>query len=325
MAINFPPTPKQMLQNTEQLACELFEILCINCQDFILIDNIEYHSRHCTVVKPEVLREEAEDLLKSVSNRISKLYTVIFGLSSAEGMGPGAKNYLIIMQRLCGRLVSVTEISHRDENAEVIQGLEALTKHLKTSHNLVIYLERLKALAKEQKGYLDELHFQQPPNKELTLEEQLAFYKNKSMILEDALKLTRKKENPFRSGVDEVVSDTGSRISGLISSSASSFDSTGEIETVELEAMVKSELTNPDDEQKLFYSQCLSIKLALSVEHAVQSVPIQSIYFKARDLRVPIKEWPDFIKNEILSRSEPRDAPRARGLKRRFFPSFENS
>lgn len=307
--------------DTDFINCELAEVLCINCQDFIGLDWIEVHSRECTFVRPEVLKHEAEDMLEGISNRISRLYNVLFALGTSSSMGPGAKNYLIIMQRLCGRLISVLELAHQSENQEVIQGLESLGKHVKSSHNLVIYLERLKALAREQKGYLDELQYNQQP-KEMTLEEQLLFYKNKSQILEDALKFTRtgpiaKEDN----AVEEVISDTGSR-TGIFSSASSSLDSTGEIEAYEFEVSSSQSSGNLEDEQKLFYSQCLSIKLALSIDHAVQTVPIQAIYNKAMELNLLMNEWPQFIRTEILSqagKNEP--AKRLRGIKRRFFPT----
>lgn len=311
--------PSQHTGDDEPLIGELLEVLCINCQDFISIDNIEDHSRDCTVVKPEVLKIESAGLLEGVKMRVSKLYNYLFSISNNGDVSPGEKNYLLIMQRICGRLISVTDLTHKNENTEVNSSLEALSRHVKKSACLVIYVERLRALAREQKTVLDEIEMETKKPKEMTLEEQLEFFKNKSQILEDALKLARNQHrDTMRNAVSEVESETSSRVSDATSYISSS-DNTSSYESLETDlAPPRLDFGEPDDEQKLFYSQSLSIKLALSARYNVESVPIYTIYSKAKEQRIPVNEWPQFIEAEILSNSGSRDKSKLKGLQRRF-------
>jgi len=313
--------PSQHTGDEDPLIGELLEVLCINCQDYIGIEAIEDHSRACTVVRPEVVTVESAGQLEAVKLKVSKLYNYLFTISNAGDVSPGEKNYLLIMQRNCGRLISVTDLSHKNENAAVLNDLETLSKHVKKSACLVIYVERLKGLAKEQKLVIDELELETQKPKEMTLEEQLAFYKNKSAILEDALKLARNQyKESNKQTVDEVMSETSSRISDT-GSMLSSLDYTATSHSSETETDIfpttKLDFGEPDDEQKLFYSQCLSIKLALSSHHNVENIAIYSIYAKAKAQRIPMSEWKEFIRSEILSKSDNR-ADSKRGLRRRF-------
>jgi hypothetical protein len=299
----------------EPLVGELLEVLCINCQDFIALDDIEAHSRNCMQVRPEVLRVEAGGQLEGVKLRVTKLYNYLFSVSTGGDVSPGDKNYLLIMQRLCGRLISITGLAHKSENTECLQGLESLTLHVKRNAHLTIYVERLRALAREQRTVLQELELESKQPKDMTLEEQLEFFKNKSQILEDALKLARAQFSSPQNAVEDINSDTNSRISDA-SSFLGSADATREFETDELESP-RDEIVEIDDEQKLFYSKCLAVKLALSAQYAVQSVPIQSIYAKAKATKVSMQNWDRFIREEILSRTRGRENTRG-GLRRRF-------
>jgi hypothetical protein len=145
-------------------------VLCINCQEFIEVDYIEVHSYECTVVKAEVLKVEAGGVLEAVKMRILKLYNYLFNISANFDVSPGEKNSYLIMQRICGQLISVTNVTHKTENQESLSGLESLCKHVKRTSQLVIYVERLRALAREQKAALEELELKARKSLEMTLE-----------------------------------------------------------------------------------------------------------------------------------------------------------
>jgi hypothetical protein len=293
------------------------EVLCINCQEFIEVDYIEVHSHECTVVKAEVLKVEAGGVLEAVKMRILKLYNYLFNISTNGDVSPGEKNTYLIMQRICGQLISVTNLTHKAENQESLSGLESLCKHVKRTSHLVIYAERLRALAREQKAALEELELKAKKSLEMTLEEQLEYFKNKAQILEGALKFASTQH--LASALDEVESEVSSRASEL-SVTTLGTDRTMDFDSLDGDLFARRlDYGDPDDDQKLFYSKCLSVKLELSAMHRFENVPIYSVYSKARTLGISRAEWDQFIRTELLSKANSRSQePLRTSLRRRF-------
>lgn len=298
---------------------ELAEVLCINCQDYVTVSFIEIHSRKCTVVRPEVARMETEGLLEGVKMRAYKLYNYLFRISSNGKITAGDKNNLLSMQRLLSRLISVADYTNLKENTEVLASLDSLVRHVRRSPHLVVYVERLRSLAREQKQVLDELAQEANKPKELTLEEQLEFFKSKSQILEDALKLTRiNLRESLKKAVEVVSSETQSRASESLSLN-SSLENLGTLETIEADSnLPRFDYLETDDEQKVFYSQCLTLKLHLAESYNVESVPIYSIYAKAKGQNVNKANWTSFITEEIISKAASLENSKGRGLRRRI-------
>jgi hypothetical protein len=151
----------------------------------------------------------------------------------------------------------------------------------------------------------------------MSLDEELVYLRNKAQLLEDAFKLA-KSHQEVHTLVSRINSATVSRRSEA-SSIATSLDNT--LMTEECDAEVLSplfEYGGADDEQKLFYSQCISIKLELSAHHNLESLPIYSMYCKAIAQNVPVKDWDQFIRAELMDRVGSREDLSRRDLKRRF-------
>jgi hypothetical protein len=179
----------------------------------------------------------------------------------------------------------------------------------------MIYIERLRALAREQKLVLNELDLQARQPRKMSLDEELVYFRNKAQLLEDALKLAKSHQEVQPTVLSRVNSATVS----LQSSLATSLDNTLITEESDDEILPPHlEYGGADDEQKLFYSECISIKLELSAHHNLESLPIYSMYCRAIAHNVPVKDWGQFIRAELMDRVEGQDDKAGRDLRRRF-------
>jgi hypothetical protein len=57
------------------------------------------------------------------------------------------------------------------------------------------------------------------------------------------------------------------------------------------------------DLKKHFYSQCLVIKLTYPQKSAAHQVPISQMFRQVVEQRIPVDQWPEFIKSRLLKAS----------------------
>lgn len=310
-ARHFPPLCSKENPKSEQFptsnggyAYELYDVLCINCQNYIGTDHIQAHSLIC-LSSTNDHKPPRDDYLAELSFKFTRLSSCLSNFKLNREISPGDLNSLLVMSRICDRLAFVKSHAQRDINVEALKAIEALARHVKNNFGLEIYVERLRGLAEDQKFALNELDSVADQAKYITLEEQLMYFKNKSQILADALKFARLNcKGTLRHAIEEVLSETS--LSNDLHS-VKGFESPS-IENTSLAEFIAPQLTS-SDEKRLFYSQCLSIKLALRRQHHIKNLPIFSIYSKALTLGIPVTHWADFITTEILAKAQPHSRP----------------
>jgi hypothetical protein len=189
------------------------EILCINCHDFVSTTDIEVHPRACLTVKEEVMQLQSLSPLDALRVRCGKLYDCLF--SRSEDELPGDKNYLMILQRLCSNINGVRGFADEPATKDVIAALNSITNYSQGSNVILIYTERVTALASEQQWILEELRFDEAKEQITTLRTQAEFFKQRSQQLQKALVAQNYGDGRTapKTFMDEVTSVLGSKLS----------------------------------------------------------------------------------------------------------------
>jgi len=298
---------------------DTIEVLCINCYDFVQTTDIEAHSRRCMTVKDEVMKFDLMSPMEALKIRCNKLYDFLFSKSSDEL--PGDKNYLMILQRLCSNIAGVRGIADEEITKDVIAALNSIINYSHGSNVVMVYSERVKALAVEQLLIIEELKFKEAKSQIDSLKNQVEYFKQRTQLLERAL-VSRNIDCSFNP-VEEVISDTGSVMStARLTSSVSQTPSEQGQSDIDIDEVMPKPVEEKDNLQKYFYSHCLAIKLQFADRSVANEVPISWLYSKAVNERIPANEWPVFIRRQIelaVKNSEgKRRRAQPRGLQRRF-------
>jgi hypothetical protein len=254
---------------------ESMNILCINCQEFISLLQIEEHSRTCVTISETVRRMDMYSPLVQVRFKLERLRDL---LSSLLNDRPGDSNYCSIFVRLIAKLLEVKETTDVDKNQQVSESLSSLLLGFKGSNALLIYGERLKALAYEQCLALREAMDDELPE-----------------VLQ-----TRQSHNaPSVRELKEIHSETSSVFSMNtdFTPSVSQYD---EAEPYLIEfSDAEDESLDKVDLQRYFYSQCLAIKLTYNSRSQAQYVSISKLYDEVKRLKLPLDRWTVFIRQEL--------------------------
>jgi hypothetical protein len=321
------PVKLQQLQgDTESDPVDTVEVLCINCLEFVSTTDIEVHSRACLTVKEEVLKLETLSPLDGLRVRCSKLFDYLFSKSEAEL--PGDKNYLMILQRLCSNINGVRGFVDEAVTKDVIAALNSIINYSQGSNVVLIYAERVKALASEQLWILEELRFDEAKEQITTLRTQVEFFKQRTQQLQKALVAQNYEDGGTapKTFMDEVKSDIGSKLSQRLGSLSGASSDLGNMD-MSLGDVMQQE-SESDNLKKYFYSHCLAIKLQYADQTLANEVPISWMYNKAVTDKVPANEWPVFIRNQIelasKSTAAGQKADPPRSIRRRF-KYFETS
>mmetsp|Transcript_1681 Transcript_1681/g.3600 ORF Transcript_1681/g.3600 Transcript_1681/m.3600 type:complete len:333 (+) Transcript_1681:2-1000(+) len=290
-----PTLPEDLLGAQEE---DSINILCINCQEFISVHNIEKHSKSCITISETVKRLDLYSPLVQVRFKLEKLRDLLNSLLNSR---PGDSNYNSIFLRLIGKLLEVKEATDAEKNKQVMEALSSLMVTFKGSSSLLIYGERLKSLAYEQMLALREVSEDKIPEVRIS-----ARPPQKSMAY---------------SQLNDIKSETSSVVSrGTDFTPASSRN--------EEQSMIEftEQFENPDevDLQRYFYSQCLAVKLTYNSRSLAQYVSISKLFDEAKRQRLPIEEWATFIRQELKAPERWLDQSKIRKSKHSQPKNFRN-
>jgi hypothetical protein len=271
------------------------DVLCINCQNMIKADLVQRHSQVCLVVLPSVLALEAGSHLRLLNFKTDKLKCALEAVD-AEGALPDSDMALVnrLIHLCVGLLLCQTE---PERCIDVGKEIETLLGNFTGGLAVRLYSERLRALAQE-KG--TELRAGESEDVEASLERHKVEAEQLKQQVEYYRKQTSSLQTQFaRNNVEEIDSQVGR---GSRHTSESQSDAEDDFETQERQVQTKSS----EELQRYFYSQCLQVKMTLSARDPAQAVPLPSLYQKAQLQKVPVDQWPDFIRTELLHNAVPR-------------------
>ena len=257
------------------------DAICVNCQEYISLDQIDSHSLTCVQPFTETSHEE-ETML-----RLRKLHRAI---SRRAKEAAGEK--LFVLLRLRELAAEALKLDHSKAELE-LDDLALSSLSMEGGVGCSVLARRLATL-------LSELQNAVPEGLTLTTENLLNHYnaeverqrrelrkwKAHAQVLE-ALAGTRV--------IDEVHSDVGSDADSAVSSQ-------GSVDVAEMkDAEEALQAVSEDQLRRYFYSQCLKMKLLLPKTHPGQKVLVSTLYEEARNL--PVARWRRFIKMQLESKA----------------------
>lgn len=288
-----PPPPRKGPLPLRNLEAVQLSVLCINCEEMVDVAYVEQHSQICTRISEEVRKaERSEDPLNPVHLRTTKLRLFLQHL--AEDSRSGERNYLMIMMRLLQQLANTPT----DESTqEVLKSLSSLIATFTGADSMLLFLERVRSLALEQANALNLLELQRKKNEIEDLRGQVQVQKQKVQIWQRTLLKARESAPPPQ--IDVLKSEAVSLKSG----SDSTFSLAVEDEAAgQLFAMPREDqLRDSEELKRAFFSQCLAVKMSMKPKDRAQIVSIPPLFEKAMTQKVPVEEWPEFIRKELSS------------------------
>jgi len=265
-------------------------VLCINCQNMIRADLVRRHSQVCLAVLPSVLALEAGNHLRLLDFKIDKLKCALEAVEAGEAL---PERDLALVNRfihLCvGLLLCATE---PERCFEIAKEIETLLQDFAGGLAARLYGERMKVLAQEKGA---ELRVGETEDVEASLERHKAEAEQLKQQVDYYRKQTSSLQTQFaHHNVEEIDSQVG-RGSHRTSESLSEPE-----EDLEVQEPQERETKSSEELQRYFYSQCLQVKMTLSARDPAQAVPLPSLYQKAQLQKIPVEQWSDFIKAELM-------------------------
>lgn len=265
------------------------DVLCINCQNMIRADLVQRHSQVCLAVLPSVLALEAGSHLRLLDFKIDKLKCALEAVEAGEGL---PEKDLALVNRFIHLCVGLLLCQTEPERCfDIEKEIATLLRDFVGGLAVRLYGERMKALAQE-KG--TELRAGETEDVEASLERHKAEAEQLKQQVDYYRKQTSSLQTQFaHHNVEEIDSQVGR---GSHRTSESLSDAEEDLEVPEHQGETKSS----EELQRYFYSQCLQVKMTLSARDPAQAVPLPSLYHKAQLQKIPVEQWSDFIKTELL-------------------------
>jgi hypothetical protein len=286
-----PPSRQGPLPIRHLLATHL-SVLCINCQETIDLVFVEAHSSICTRLSDEVQAAEAsEDPLKALYLRISKLRQFLQQLVEGDSLKPGERNYLTMGMRHLQQLAEVPTIG---ETREVLSALSSLLVTFKGSDSILVFLERIRALALEQEKGLNMLEIALKRAEIHELQSQLNTEKRKLAIWQESLAKVHLAPRVQITSVQ-------SQVSSIEASECSTPASADEDVPTSEEPKMSENTSDPEELKRLFIAKALVMKLSNRRFDQQQFISLSELHAKAISLKLPIASWPEFIQTELLN------------------------
>lgn len=284
-----------------QREAENLAVLCINCEDYIEVEDISRHSGICYKLTTRVVEAEAQNTIDSSLTRIDRLKQVLERLLRRTQV-PRERNYLTIMLRVCQKAVECRLMSSVNELDNYVKSLESSALHTKVSAGLQICADRLKALIHQHKAALAELEVVNVTNHILDLKNELKSYLKISQRLEADLK------NAESVKVEQVNSEVCSVLSGVHSVISRGTEDSEDIRSVS-QADLDDEGNQGDGQRRKFYSTALTCKMSYPHQHPIRKIPISKIYQLSLEKGIPKERWRGFITdffNKVSHEENPR-------------------
>jgi hypothetical protein len=288
---------------------ENVDILCINCENMISPEKLSAHSSICLAPTPQILKLSTLSSLKQVNFRLDKLKCAIESIihDTPKPLTTDEKVLFLFLSRNISEIIQCSEAIHSnwEKISEISSKIENYPQDF-ISSCVTVYLERVNLLAKLKTEFL----VKEAKAQEATLSFGY-FSEGKSSLVDGNIRKiidTRQSlgdtelKNDFND-VYSVVDDVQSKWS--INSSLMSprelliGPETSEIDQMMTEHQQFISQKSTEDLQKYFYSKCLVKKLSFNSRHLAQFIQIPDLYRKAKDLKLPVEMWEEFIKDQF--------------------------
>lgn len=145
---------KSSFRNEKRKSCEKDQnslyIPCINCDNLVNVEDIDFHSNQCVTVKKEVY-ETDYDRIKGVNFKLSKLEENLIRIKSRPDFDSNKDNYylLTLFQYVQDALNDIDNSSPKNLK-KILVNIETLIVKFKGSFATGVLLERAKYLVKEK-------------------------------------------------------------------------------------------------------------------------------------------------------------------------------
>mmetsp|Transcript_21889 Transcript_21889/g.39920 ORF Transcript_21889/g.39920 Transcript_21889/m.39920 type:complete len:344 (-) Transcript_21889:970-2001(-) len=305
---------------TEPDIPEELGVLCINCGNYVFSQEIEAHSLSC--LRVQVSELENEEGLSNCKRKFTKLEAFL-SRSLPSLSRPGDQNYLKILIRLCAKLKSVETSDELPVINQVGESLASLLATFRGKESLKLYGERLKALVFD---FEREVTTSSLKNTVDTLKQQVEFYKQKATNLEKSIMSARThyQSESSKALIDNLDSEVGSRRSETSDfTSISSQSETSSALDFSFDRPIQQDVSA--DLKRYFYSQCLAIKLTFPQRSVAHQVPINLLFRQVVDQRIPVDNWPEYIRSKLSKAAISARGPKPTGSVKRMTTLHELS
>lgn len=305
------------------------DVFCMNCEEFILIDQVDKHSLDCAkrleedihqgrkriFVAPETYQTESTSSIQDLNQKIDKIISKLY--DSLNNLAPEKRRYKFIDS--CKRLSKIArEILSEDFNLQFVlsklREFDKIFELLASDANdqeigAIIYLQRMFATLQhkakliqdkncsvsklqEDMQVYEEIQVYQRESIRRKAEEEL--WKYQSDILQEIQRNTKYLRDELKGDVEVL-----SQIDSAIEPRAEESEYTAR--TTESEALMRTRECLPEDEplRKYFYAEAINIKLSLPKTHLGRELPISELYDQCIRLMLPKEEYVNFIKKRF--------------------------
>lgn len=276
--------PNLMQQDPAALA-----VLCINCDNYVEVDDLTQHSGVCYKITNTVLDDEDKLTVAFSQAKFSRLGQMMESMA-ARAVQPREKNYLAVMLRVCQKTATADLNTSMKDLDSYLAYLETSTLQTKVSMGVQLCADRLKALIDLHKAAMRQHEQANIEDQVQLLQDELKSYQNLTEKLKADLshiKTTMK--------LDEVKSETYSVKSG-VRSEVSEFSSA---DSEELSFPIMTPFDCEDDQKetqkRMFYSTALTCKMSYPQNHPARKVPISKVHRLSLQKGIPAEKWRHFI------------------------------
>ena len=288
---------------------EEIDILCINCENMISPEKLLAHSSVCFAPTEQILKLSSFPSIKQVNFRLDKLKCAIDSIlyDDIKKITTDEKMLFLFLSRNLSEIMQTQEPIQ--DNWEKIENIAVKIQNYPQdfiSSCVTVYLERVFLLAKTKSSYL----LKEAKAQEATLSFGFLSEIRSSQIEGIQRKIIDTRQSlgdcegrydfiDVCSAVDEVQSKYSINSSIMSPRELMRGSDVDEIDHLIVEQMKSIGQKSNEDLQKYFYSKCLVTKLSYPSRHLAQFVQIPDLYRKAKEMRIPVDMWEQFITEQF--------------------------
>ncbi|CAD8190307.1 unnamed protein product [Paramecium pentaurelia] len=290
----------------------MYSVPCINCENLIPINEIDIHTIQCLSVSKSVSTLlKSNKIMDEINFKIQKLRDSVLQLNQKESNLDNIK-YLNRADEMSEYILMIHNTNQIELRKlyDLNQELKTITESYRGSLAIALYLERLHSLVLQKQAQMEkEMHisrvdtqkinlsnynsqnnyssvqsfrYQQQPeqnkNSQLLLPFQSPFNCRPTIITKFSISQNRNQLNEIKSEI-------------LTKISTSQFDE-NEINQNEFDLNNSNQI---NQQQRIFYSKCLTQKTKLPNTHLSQKIPLFILYKEMLQRNIPSDLWDKFI------------------------------
>jgi hypothetical protein len=269
-------------------------VLCINCEDYVEVQEINTHSSVCFRITKAVVESSRSPTLELSRLKLKRLGELLRS-TAAKAVSPTEKNYLSVMLKICEQTASLDQYSQVEALESHQRALESSTGKHSCSIGIQLCSDRLKSLVCLHREALIASDAQDGFETTLgKLKGELKSYQE----LSDKLELDLALRSRLR--LDKITSQVNSAKSSF-KSCESSTDGLSEGRLTPSLDYAEKPVPNVDQRKRLFYSACLACKIMFPSSHPARKVPIVKVFHLAEQHGIKIDKWKLFINEYFKS------------------------